>query len=75
VKDMPAWSQPIAWCFPATHVFEGMREVMKTGTMAWSHLGWAFALNIVYLALAGALFAWILNLTRKRGLLTKFATQ
>ncbi len=30
---------------------------------------------IVYLALAGWLFVWILNMTRKRGLLTKFATQ
>ncbi|MBX7209783.1 MAG: ABC transporter permease [Verrucomicrobiaceae bacterium] len=75
VKDMPAWSQPLAWCFPATHVFEGMREVMKTGAMDWTALVWAFVLNIVYLALAGWLFVWILNLTRKRGLLTKFATQ
>lgn len=75
VKDMPAWSQPIAWCLPATHIFEGMREVMKTGTMSWSALGWAAALDLVYLALAGWLFVWILNLTRKRGLLTKFATQ
>ncbi len=75
VQDMPAWSQPIAWCLPATHIFEGMREVMKTGTMSWSALGWAAALDVVYLALAGWLFVWVLDLTRKRGLLTKFATQ
>ncbi len=75
VQDMPSWSQPIAWCLPATHIFEGMREVMKTGTMQWNSLAWAFGLNILYLALAGWLFVWILNLTRKRGLLTKFATQ
>ncbi len=75
VQDMPAWVQPIAWSLPATHVFEGMREVMKTGTMSWDYLWYAAGLNVLYLSLAGGLFHWILNLTRRRGLLTKFATQ
>lgn len=75
VADMPAWSQPLAWCFPATYVFEGMREVMQTGTMATGLLVKAVLLNLVYLVAAGALFFQILRLTRKRGLLTKFATQ
>jgi len=75
VADMPGWSQNIAWAFPATYIFEGMREVMKTGSMNPTLLAQAFALNVIYLAAAGALFYWILNLTRKRGLLTKFATQ
>ena len=75
VEDMPVWAQPIAWCFPPTYIFEGMRSVMKIGTMDWSYLWISFGLNLFYLALAGWLFAWILNLTRKRGLLTKFATQ
>ena len=75
VSVLPAWLQPVALALPATHVFEGMREVMKSGTMDWHSLVWATALNLVFLALAGALFAWILRLTRSRGLLTKFATQ
>lgn len=75
VKHMPGWSQPIAWCFPPTYIFEGMREVIEKGTTHWSYLGYAVALNIVFLALAGWLFLWVLNITRKRGLLTKFATQ
>ena len=75
VEDMPAWSRPIAWCFPPTYIFEGMRDVMKSGTMNWDYLGYAAGLNVLYLALAGWLFVWVLNLTRKRGLLTKFATQ
>ena len=75
VKDMPAWAQPISWCFPATPIFEGMREVMKTGVLNWNHLWLAAGLNLIYLVLAGWLFVWVLNLTRKRGLLTKFATQ
>ena len=75
VQDMPSWSQPLAWLFPATPIFEGMREVMKTGSMNWNYLLLASGMNLVYLALAGGLFVWVLNLTRKRGLLTKFATQ
>jgi len=75
VADMPAWSQPVAWAFPATYIFEGMREVMRTGTMNLTLLAQAFTLNLIYLAAAGGLFLWILRLTRKRGLLTKFATQ
>jgi len=75
VADMPAWSQPIAWAFPATYIFEGMREVMRTGTMNLTLLAQAFTLNMIYLTAAGGLFLWILRLTRKRGLLTKFATQ
>ncbi len=75
VENMPAWSQPIAWCFPPTYIFEGMRSVMKTGTMNWNYLWLSAGLNLIYLTLAGWLFVWVLNLTRKRGLLTKFATQ
>ena len=75
VSVLPGWLQPVAMALPATHIFEGMRTVMQTGTMSWAPLVWAFALNLVYLALAGGFFVWILNYTRKRGLLTKFSTQ
>lgn len=75
VSVLPGWLQPVALALPATHIFEGMREVMQTGTMSWAPLVWALALNLVYLALAGGFFVWILNYTRRRGLLTKFSTQ
>jgi ABC-2 type transport system permease protein len=52
-----------------------MREVMQSGTAATGLLVKAVLLNVVYLVAAGALFFQILRLTRKRGLLTKFATQ
>jgi ABC-2 type transport system permease protein len=43
--------------------------------MNWNYLWISTGLNVLFLAVAGCLFVWILNLTRKRGLLTKFATQ
>jgi len=75
VSVLPGWLQPVALAFPATHVFEGMREVMQTGTMNPMALVRATALNLVFLALAGGLFTWMLRHIRSRGLLTKFATQ
>jgi len=75
VSVLPGWLQPVALALPPTHIFEGMREVMRTGTMSYAPLCWALALNLFYLGLAGGFFVWILNYTRKRGLLTKFSTQ
>lgn len=71
----PVWLQSVALALPPTHVFEGMREVLKSGVFDWHGFLWATALNAVFLALAGWLFGWILTITRSRGLLTKFATQ
>ncbi|HSI65611.1 MAG TPA: ABC transporter permease [Candidatus Saccharimonadia bacterium] len=77
VEDLPAWVRPIAWCFPATHIFEGMRAVLDTKIteFPWGHIGWAVVLNIIFLAIAGTIFGTMLMQTKKRGLLTKFATQ
>lgn len=75
VSVLPGWLQPVALALPPTHVFEGMREVMRSGSMSWTPLCWAMALNLVFTALAAGFFVWILNYTRSRGLLTKFSTQ
>ncbi len=75
VDVLPIWLRPVALSLPSTHVFEGMREVLKTGTIAWSSLGLALLLNLAFLAAASAFFIWMLERVRKRGLLTKIATQ
>ncbi|MEY4485278.1 MAG: hypothetical protein RL693_2730 [Verrucomicrobiota bacterium] len=71
----PEWVQYIALALPSTHVFEGMRTLMKDHIFDWGHFAWAAGLNVVFLAIAGRIFFWMLELTKKRGLLTKFATQ
>lgn len=71
----PAWMQHFALILPPTHVFEGMREVMKTGVFSMSHFAWATGLNVVFMSVAAWIFASTLAATRRRGLLTKFATQ
>ncbi|MFM8991691.1 MAG: ABC transporter permease, partial [Alphaproteobacteria bacterium] len=35
VATLPGWLQPLAWCLPTTHVFEGMRAAMVDGAFRW----------------------------------------
>lgn len=71
----PAWVQWVSLALPSTHVFEGMREMLSHHTFNWGHFFWACGLNVVFLAVAGWIFISMLSITRRRGLLTKFATQ
>jgi ABC-2 type transport system permease protein len=75
VEVLPGAMQRVAWVLPSTYVFEGMREVIRSGTVLWSDLGWAFGLNLVYLCLAVWLLVYTFNVTRNRGLLGKWGMQ
>ena len=69
VSILPGWLQPVALAIPAAHVFEGMRAVLTQGTMAWGHLGWAVALDIVWMAVAAWIFLAQFQAARVRGAL------
>lgn len=67
---LPEWAQVIAKLLPTTYVFEGMREVINTGTLDVGKLGMSFILNVIYLILT-AVFMYLSFKNRlKRGLLT-----
>jgi ABC-2 type transport system permease protein len=67
VAVLPAWLQPLAWSLPSTYVFEGMRAVAIDKVFRWDLLAGAFALNLIYMALAFAAFLYAFGLARKRG--------
>jgi ABC-2 type transport system permease protein len=69
VSVLPAALRPIAWALPSAHVFEGMRGVLLSGTVRWDHLSAAIALNAVWIAAAGLLFARQFREARVRGAL------
>jgi ABC-2 type transport system permease protein len=71
----PHWVQNIAWSLPPTYVFEGMRTLMKEHRFDWGLFARATCLNLVLCSIAAMIFLGMLRLARKRGLLTKFATQ
>jgi ABC-2 type transport system permease protein len=71
VSVLPGWLQPVALSLPCTHIFEGMREVLQSGTINWSGVAWATALNVVFMAGAVLLFSSVLASVRRKGLLTR----
>jgi ABC-2 type transport system permease protein len=71
----PEWVQKISLALPPTYVFEGMREVLRTGEFDWGKVQMALGLNVIFLVAAGWIFYWMLSVVRHKGLLTKFATQ
>lgn len=74
VSVLPAWVQPFAYCLPASHVFEGMRQILAGGGVNINHIVSAFLLNIVYMAVAAWLFKFCLDGARMRGALVKYGT-
>jgi len=72
---LPAWLRPVALAIPATHVFEGMREVLGGGAFPAARLAAAFALNVVYLAAGSAFFAWMLGRVREKGYLARLGLE
>ena len=73
VSTLPGWMQWIALALPPAHVFEGMRSVLSGKAFDWHQLAIAFGLNVLYLILAGLLFARTLASAREKGLLVKFS--
>lgn len=71
VQDLPMWMQYVANAMPPAHVFEGMRAVMAGMPLDLRGLAIAFGLNVIYLALAAAIFARTLASAREKGNLVK----
>jgi ABC-2 type transport system permease protein len=71
VTVLPAALRPFAWALPTTHAFEGMRAVLAGQGILWHHVAWAAGTNVVLLAGAAAVFAWVMRLARQLGLLLR----
>jgi ABC-2 type transport system permease protein len=70
VSALPTFLQPLAYLLPSTHVFEGMREALSTGSFALTHLWGAIAANaVVFVALAWFFFRMFAYVKREGKLL------
>jgi ABC-2 type transport system permease protein len=69
VAVLPGWLQPVALALPAAHVFEGMRAALLDGSIAWGHLGAAFALDAAWMAAMAWVFMRQFESARVRGAL------
>lgn len=68
---LPEIFQKIAYFIPISHVFEGMRFVIRTGQFNTGEFVIALILNIIYLTLSISFFAFILRVVLKNGKLVK----
>lgn len=71
LSALPEWAKPVAMAFPATWVFEGMREVLLFDSMNTTALSIALTLNVIYLLIAYVIFSLVMKVALDRGLLTK----
>ncbi len=69
VAALPAWLQPLALALPAAHVFEGMRAALLHHVTDWGQLTAAASLNLLWTAIAAAIFAGQFRAARIRGAL------
>lgn len=68
IDILPPWAQTIGWCLPTTYVFQGMRQILQTGIFPFSYFWTSLALNCVLLVLALALFSYMFQKSRMKGL-------
>lgn len=71
VTTLPAWLQVVAHALPSTYVFEGMRAAMFDGTVRFDLMASAFGLNLLYLAVAMAIFLHTFRVAQRTGLLMR----
>ncbi len=71
VSVLPLPLQKIAWFIPASHVFEGMRSVIRNEGLPIGHLVWAFGLNACYLVASLLLFYHVFEIVKQKGLLLR----
>jgi ABC-2 type transport system permease protein len=68
VSALPSWAQTIALSLPPTYVFEGMRSILAGGPFPAYNFWMSMGLNVMYLTAAIALFKWMFEKSRSKGL-------
>lgn len=71
VAVLPVVLQKVAFFVPASHVFEGMRELISSGRFSWQEFFLALGLNALYIAGAITLFMFVYREAKKKGRLAR----
>lgn len=75
LSALPPFLQKISFFIPATHVFEGMRAVVRAGSFDARGFVIGFGLALLYCAAAYLLFCRSYRSVLRRGLFARFATE
>ena len=71
VAILPETLQKIALALPTAYIFEGMREVLASGTASWNYVLMAVILNIFYLIIASWFFGFMFKKAKQKGKLVR----
>lgn len=71
VSVLPSFLQKLAYFFPSTYVFEGMREVINTGIFSYQLFWSGLAANFVYAGLITFLFYRMFAYVKREGKLLR----
>ena len=71
IAGLPGWAQSLGWLLPCTPVFEGMRSVLKYGTLDPRLLWLSIFSNLIWMFLAAAIYLAVLRHGRENGTLTR----
>ena len=71
VAVLPPFLQIIAGFIPSSHIFEGMRAVINSGSFPAHEIFWATGLNSIYIIGSFIFFHWNFGIVKKKGLLVK----
>lgn len=69
VGILPHVVREAAFALPASHAFEALRDITAHQHVPWGQLGWAFALNVAWLAALGGLLTRQFRASRAAGTL------
>jgi ABC-2 type transport system permease protein len=69
ISVLPGWLHPVAFAVPASHVFEGMREVLLRNEFSVRLLFNALGLNVLYMTLGTAIYLAAIRDARRKGML------
>jgi len=72
VSILPQFLQKIAFFLPTSHLFEGMRSVLKGEILLVNEIFLTIILNIIYLFISFFFFQRMLSIAKKRGTLVRF---
>lgn len=67
ISILPAWAQAVARFIPTSYIFEGMRQIIRTGRMPISNLLISTALTAAYLVLSLGLFVMLFRHRQNKG--------
>lgn len=71
LEILPAPLRAVSILLPSTHVFEGIRLVLQTGTLPLASFWTALSLNVGWFVAAGLFFRWMYAQARDSGRLSR----